>query len=80
MTRTARRAIARGRISGVEALAFGLGLACSAVTALALALNIKAAALLAFAIFFYVVVYTTWLNGGLRTTSSSVASRAPFLR
>jgi heme o synthase len=62
MTRTARRPIPRGTISRAEALAFGLVLACSAVAFLALALNVKAAALLAFAIFFYVVVYTVWLK------------------
>ena len=62
MTRTARRPIPRGTISRAEALAFGLVLACSAVAVLALALNVKAAALLAFTIFFYVVVYTVWLK------------------
>jgi protoheme IX farnesyltransferase len=62
MTRTARRPIPRGTISRTEALAFGLVLACGAVALLALALNVKAAALLAFAIFFYVVVYTVWLK------------------
>src|SRR5262245_23349517 len=62
MSRTARRPIPRGTISRVEALAFGLVLACSAVAVLALALNVAAAALLAFAIFFYVVVYTMWLK------------------
>src|SRR5712671_365966 len=62
MTRTARRPIPRGEISRTEALAFGLVLACGAVVALALALNIHAAALLAFAIFFYVAVYTMWLK------------------
>ena len=35
---------------------------CGAVVVLALALNVKAAALLAFTIFFYVVVYTVWLK------------------
>src|SRR5215831_13713520 len=45
MTRTARRPIPRGEISRTEALVFGLILACSAVAILALALNIKAAAL-----------------------------------
>ena len=35
---------------------------CGAVAVLALALNVKAAALLAFTIFFYVVVYTVWLK------------------
>jgi protoheme IX farnesyltransferase len=62
MTRTAQRPIPRGTISTTEALAFGLILACSAVVTLALALNIQAAALLAFAIFFYVAVYTMWLK------------------
>jgi heme o synthase len=62
MTRTARRPIPRGTISRAEALAFGLVLAGSAVAVLALALNGKAAALLAFTIFFYVVVYTAWLK------------------
>jgi protoheme IX farnesyltransferase len=62
MTRTARRPIPRGEISRREALGFGLVLACSAVAILALALNITAGALLAFAIFFYVVVYTMWLK------------------
>ena len=62
MTRTAVRPIPRGRISGGEALAFGLALAGSAVAVLAVAVNIQAAALLAFAIFFYAVVYTMWLK------------------
>src|SRR5215475_8790860 len=62
MTRTARRPIPRGVISHREALAFGLILACCAVAVLAVALNLKAAALLAFTIFFYVVVYTMWLK------------------
>ena len=62
MARTARRPIPRGTISRSEALAFGLVLAGGAVGVLALALNIKAAALLAFTIFFYVVVYTVWLK------------------
>ena len=62
MSRTARRPIPRGRISRAEALAFGLTLAGGAVAALGLALNVMAAALLAFTIFFYVVIYTIWLK------------------
>jgi protoheme IX farnesyltransferase len=62
MTRTAMRPIPHGRISRAEALVLGLVLACGAVAVLALALNIAAAALLAFTIFFYVVVYTMWLK------------------
>jgi len=62
MTRTAMRPIPRGKVSRLEALVFGLVLAGGAVAALGIALNVKAAALLAFAIFFYVVVYTVWLK------------------
>jgi protoheme IX farnesyltransferase len=62
MSRTARRPIPRGRISRAEALAFGFVLACGAVVVLGIAANVGSAALLAFAIFFYVVVYTMWLK------------------
>jgi protoheme IX farnesyltransferase len=62
MSRTARRPIPSGRVSRAEALAFGLVLACGAVVLLGAASNVKAAALLAFAIFFYSVVYTVWLK------------------
>jgi protoheme IX farnesyltransferase len=62
MTRTARRPIPLGKVSRTEALSFGLILAGGAVAVLGLALNLKAAALLAFTIFFYVVVYTAWLK------------------
>src|SRR6185503_2874183 len=62
MTRTAMRPIPRGKISRVEALLFGTALACGAVAVLGFALNIVAAALLAFGIVFYVVVYTMWLK------------------
>jgi len=62
MTRTARRPIPRGAISRAEALLFGLVLAVGAVTTLALAANIEAAALLAVAISFYIAVYSAWLK------------------
>jgi len=62
MTRTAMRPIPRGRVSPVEALVFGLALAVGAVAVLCLALNVAAAVLLAFTIFFYLVVYTAWLK------------------
>jgi protoheme IX farnesyltransferase len=62
MTRTASRPIPDGKVSRSEALGFGLVLACGAVVALAVALNVAAAALLAFAVFFYIVVYTIWLK------------------
>jgi protoheme IX farnesyltransferase len=57
MARTARRPIPRGEITCTEALAFGPILAGGAVAALGLALNVMAAALLAFTIFFYVLIY-----------------------
>jgi heme o synthase len=62
MSRTAWRPIPRGKVSRPEALGFGLALACSAVAVLAIVTNVRAAALLAFAIFFYAVVYTIWLK------------------
>jgi protoheme IX farnesyltransferase len=62
MARTARRPIPCGRISRRKALAFGLFLSCGAVLALGMATNAAAAGLLAFTIFFYVVVYTLWLK------------------
>jgi heme o synthase len=60
--RIAARPIPCGAISRLEASVFGLILACCAVAVLALASNLMAAALRAFAIFFYVVVYTMWLK------------------
>jgi protoheme IX farnesyltransferase len=62
MTRTAGRPIPRGAVTRLEALTFGLILASISVAVLALALNLTAATLLAFTIFFYVVVYTMWLK------------------
>ena len=62
MTRTQRRPVPMGRVQPGEALAFGLTLASFAVVVLGLLVNVLAAALLAFTIFFYVVVYTMWLK------------------
>src|SRR6266446_7329828 len=62
MARTAMRPIPRGKVSRFEALVLGLVLSGFAVVVLALATNLTAAALLAFTIFFYVVVYTMWLK------------------
>jgi protoheme IX farnesyltransferase len=62
MTRTARRPVPMGRIKPGEALAFGLTLASFAVVVLGLLVNVLAAGLLAFTIFFYVAVYTMWLK------------------
>jgi protoheme IX farnesyltransferase len=62
MTRTARRPIPRGTIMPGEALTFGLTLAFLSVITLGIVANWLAAALLAFTIFFYAVVYTMWLK------------------
>ncbi len=62
MMRTARRPVPMGRVQPGEALAFGLTLAGFAIIVLGLLVNILAAALLAFTIFFYVAVYTIWLK------------------
>jgi heme o synthase len=62
MARTRMRPIPRGRISPAEALVFGLSMATGAVVVLGFVVNIAAAALLAFTIFFYVCIYTMWLK------------------
>jgi protoheme IX farnesyltransferase len=62
MARTAMRPIPSGRVSRSEALVFGLMLGTCAILVLGTLLNVAAAALLAFTIFFYVVVYTMWLK------------------
>jgi protoheme IX farnesyltransferase len=62
MTRTARRPVPMGRVLPGEALAFGLTLGSFAVVVLGLLVNWVAAALLAFTIFFYIVIYTIWLK------------------
>jgi protoheme IX farnesyltransferase len=62
MARTAGRPIPRGRITPGEAAGFGFTLAVFSVVSLGLLVNVLAAALLAFTIFFYVVIYTIWLK------------------
>jgi protoheme IX farnesyltransferase len=62
MARTRDRPVPAGRVAPGEALAFGLVLSLGSVVVLGLATNWVAAALLAFTIFFYVVIYTMWLK------------------
>ncbi len=62
MTRTAMRPVPSGAIQPGEALGFGLGLSVASVLLLGVLVNIAAATLLAFTIFFYVVIYTMWLK------------------
>ncbi|MCP9629223.1 heme o synthase [Rhodopseudomonas palustris] len=69
MTRTANRPIPRGRVTKGEALAFGLILAFFSVLTLGILVNWVSAALLAFTIFFYVVIYTMWLK---RSTAQNI--------
>ena len=62
MTRTQKRPIPAGKVTEGEALAVGVALSGFSVVMLGLAANWVAAALLAFTIFFYVVIYTMWLK------------------
>ncbi len=62
MSRTAKRPVPSGRVTPREALAFGLVLSVLSVLTLALLANLLSAALLAFTIFFYAVIYTMWLK------------------
>jgi len=69
MSRTAKRPIPSGRVSRGEALSFGIVLAVLSVMTLGVLANWLAASLLAFTIFFYVVIYTMWLK---RTTPQNI--------
>jgi protoheme IX farnesyltransferase len=62
MARTAARPIPRRRLQPGEALGFGITLAGFSIVTLGLMVSWLAAALLAFTIFFYVVIYTMWLK------------------
>ena len=62
MKRTAKRPLPGGRMDRQTALHFGIGLSVFSVLLLGLATNWLAAGILAFAIFFYAVVYTMWLK------------------
>src|SRR6056297_901409 len=62
MKRTRRRPVPAGRIGPDEAFGFGMALAGFSVVMLGLATNLLAAGLLAFTIFFYVVIYSMWLK------------------
>jgi protoheme IX farnesyltransferase len=62
MSRTRLRPLPQGRMEPSEALGFGVVLTILSVGLMGLALNWTAAALLAFASFFYVFIYTIWLK------------------
>jgi len=62
MKRTRVRPVPAGRVAPADALATGVVIAVLSVMTMALAGGPLAAALLAFTIFFYAVVYTMWLK------------------
>jgi heme o synthase len=62
MKRTVSRPVPRGAIQPGEALGFGMALSVGSVLMMGLLVNWQSAALLAFTIFFYVVVYTIGLK------------------
>ncbi len=62
MSRTKDRPIPAGKVTAEQALTFGLILSGLSVLVLGVLVNYVAAALLAFTIFFYAVVYTMWLK------------------
>jgi protoheme IX farnesyltransferase len=62
MKRTANRPLPGGRLKPETAFQFALGLCVGSVVLMDLAANHLAAAILAFSIFFYAVIYTVWLK------------------
>jgi protoheme IX farnesyltransferase len=69
MSRTRMRPIPAGAVAKEEALALGLVVSALSVITMLLAANVLAAALLAFTIIFYAVVYTMWLK---RATAQNI--------
>ena len=62
MTRTRARPVPAGRVDSGTALGLGIVLSVGSTALMGLAVNWVAAGLLAFTIFFYVVIYTMWLK------------------
>ena len=62
MSRTKKRPIPQGKMSPRAALGFGTLISLASIWMLYIASNIMAAAILAFTIFFYLVIYTMWLK------------------
>lgn len=69
MSRTQSRPIPSGRISKASALEFGLWVSGLSVLGMAVMVNYLSAALLAFTIFFYAVIYTMYLK---RATAQNI--------
>ena len=62
MKRTANRALPAGRMDRTVARDFGIVLAAGSVLVMGLGVGLLAAAILAFSIFYYAVIYTIWLK------------------
>ncbi|MEL7230555.1 MAG: heme o synthase [Pseudomonadota bacterium] len=62
MSRTTKRPIPAGAINPTQSLNFGIVMSVLSVLTLGLLVNWLSAAILAFTIFFYAVVYTMWLK------------------
>ena len=62
MKRTAKRPIPAGKVEPREALYLGVALSGLSVMMLSLAANLLAGFMLAFTIFFYLVIYSMWLK------------------
>jgi protoheme IX farnesyltransferase len=62
MTRTQKRPLPQGRVNPDEAVSFGIVLTILSVGLMGFGINWTAAALLAFASFFYIFIYTIWLK------------------
>lgn len=69
MNRTKDRPLPAGRVVPEEALSFAIVLSIASILLMGIALNWVAAGILAFANFFYSVVYTMWLK---RTTAQNI--------
>ncbi|MES1197444.1 MAG: heme o synthase [Pseudomonadota bacterium] len=69
MTRTRSRPVPAGRVPRDEALGLGITMSIFSVLTMLLCAGVFAAALLAFTIFFYAVVYTMWLK---RSTAQNI--------
>ena len=62
MKRTANRPLPQGRLSRTDARDFGVALSAMSVMVMGLAVNWLSAAILAFSIVYYAVIYTMWLK------------------
>jgi protoheme IX farnesyltransferase len=62
MKRTAKRPLPLGKMRREDARDFGLLLSGASVVVMGLAVNVLSAAILAFSIFYYAVIYTIWLK------------------